>query len=296
MRWEDTVACRCRYGNQAGEIFKDAEIIWEDSMDDYQGYATILAQMPDGRILPEKLESNWPSDYLSYTLTLGIWGSRSKDFWNQSWHQISRSGYNLVLQVNFPQSHNRKYQQFVKPADWHPFRYEHHPINKRGKHTLGWARIDVDLENDQALIEEVQNDWLRDAARMKKHLARYAKNLRLHTGRFYYGMDGTYLQLKRYLEHVLKPYITNWEETVLYAAIWFIRTELGIRKIFYHTYESGTRIKKICGKPPRSIYTSLPRKFCFKLTDECPEFLYHKLNPRIQRKQRKGYKFHVLEL
>ena len=49
MKWTDTVASNCRYGSIAERLFKDAEIIWEDSDDDYQGYATVLAQMADGR-------------------------------------------------------------------------------------------------------------------------------------------------------------------------------------------------------------------------------------------------------
>jgi hypothetical protein len=48
MRWEDTVASTCRYGDVAGRIFKDAEIIWEHSEADYQGFASVLAAMPDG--------------------------------------------------------------------------------------------------------------------------------------------------------------------------------------------------------------------------------------------------------
>lgn len=47
--WNETIASRCRYGDVAGQIFGDAEIIWEESEDDYQGSANILAHMPDGR-------------------------------------------------------------------------------------------------------------------------------------------------------------------------------------------------------------------------------------------------------
>jgi hypothetical protein len=48
MRWEATVASSCRYGDVAGRIFRDAEIIWENSESDYQGFANVLAHMPDG--------------------------------------------------------------------------------------------------------------------------------------------------------------------------------------------------------------------------------------------------------
>ena len=51
MRWDETVASRCRYGDEAGAIFGDAEILWECSTDDYQGSANLLARMPDGRFV-----------------------------------------------------------------------------------------------------------------------------------------------------------------------------------------------------------------------------------------------------
>jgi len=43
MRWEDTEAAECRYGDIAGEIWGDWEIIWENSEADYQGSASFIA-------------------------------------------------------------------------------------------------------------------------------------------------------------------------------------------------------------------------------------------------------------
>ena len=48
MKWSETIASKCRYGHIAGRIFGDAEIIYEESEDDYQGQAFVLASMPDG--------------------------------------------------------------------------------------------------------------------------------------------------------------------------------------------------------------------------------------------------------
>jgi hypothetical protein len=47
MNWNESVASRCRYGDVAERIWKDWEIVWEDSQDDYQGHATILAKKGD---------------------------------------------------------------------------------------------------------------------------------------------------------------------------------------------------------------------------------------------------------
>jgi hypothetical protein len=44
MRWDETTASKCRYGERAGKIWGDWEIIWEDSEADYQGHASFIAQ------------------------------------------------------------------------------------------------------------------------------------------------------------------------------------------------------------------------------------------------------------
>lgn len=48
MLWHETIASRCRYGDIAGRIFGDAEIVCERSEDDYQGCAKVLARLRNG--------------------------------------------------------------------------------------------------------------------------------------------------------------------------------------------------------------------------------------------------------
>ena len=47
MKWNDTVASGCRYGEIASALFQGSEVIWEDSYDDYQGHAKVLVEMRD---------------------------------------------------------------------------------------------------------------------------------------------------------------------------------------------------------------------------------------------------------
>jgi hypothetical protein len=47
MKWYETTASNCRYGDVAECVFGDAEIIWEHSEDSFQGSANILAYFPD---------------------------------------------------------------------------------------------------------------------------------------------------------------------------------------------------------------------------------------------------------
>lgn len=51
MKWADTVASSARYGDVAGRIFGDAEIIWEASTNDYQGSCDVLALLPTGEFV-----------------------------------------------------------------------------------------------------------------------------------------------------------------------------------------------------------------------------------------------------
>ncbi len=48
MKYSETVAYKCRYGNVAERLFGMADIIWDDSVDGWQGSAAVLAYMPDG--------------------------------------------------------------------------------------------------------------------------------------------------------------------------------------------------------------------------------------------------------
>ena len=49
MKWNETIASKCRYGDVAQNIWGIAEILWEKSEADYQGSASFVAKMPDGR-------------------------------------------------------------------------------------------------------------------------------------------------------------------------------------------------------------------------------------------------------
>lgn len=50
MHIKNTTAARCRYGEEAAEAFKDAEVLWEDAEDDYQGHAAMVGRLPDSRL------------------------------------------------------------------------------------------------------------------------------------------------------------------------------------------------------------------------------------------------------
>lgn len=241
-----------------------------------QSVKKMLEKKGDGTVTPALLSSDWPRNYECYLLTLGVWGKGKRRIARHD--QMTRCGYNLVLQLNFSQKHNRPYHKLVQPVERHPFENPRHPIAGAGYHTLAWSRLDINPDAGEALIEEVQNDWIRDALWMKKRaewfLARQSGKAWADT---YYsrGLGCQPQDIIRYVDSVLSDHIGLWDEAMLAATIWFLREELGIRKMYYHTFESGIKLKKMDASygPPKSLYSSLPRRFCFEKTDCVPDWI-----------------------
>lgn len=205
-----------------------------------------------------------------FVLTLGLWGGEKRKEW--SWKQTSRFGYNLVLQMNFSSEHDAQYAKLQ--TEENPFAMYCHPTSKK-RNTMAWARIDLDLQSNSALIEEIQNDWLREVNDFEKGVARRLKAGSAPEGDAQiWNVNCSLKTAQQYCRFVRERYSPIWDEAMLWATISFLREEIGIRHIFYHSAESGKILKRIkYGQPPRSLYTDLPRRFCFVPTREVPEFL-----------------------
>lgn len=227
----------------------------------------ILATLGSGKIYKEDLKKWWPDKPEAFRLTLGTWPNLD-DKPDLSWDQITRSGYNIVLQLNFSSAHKRRLKELV--PDWNrPLRWSRHPTSRGyDELTLAWSRIDLDFDRGEALIEEIQSDWIRDAKYMStywnsEHKEAWAK----------------------YCENVLKPETKKWSETMLTAALWFIFNELGLKRVFYHTFDTGSKMKNIDSRhPPKSLYTDLPDKFCFELTHNGPGFIRDSGDKKLWKK------------
>lgn len=245
-----------------------------------QGRFRPLLQKPDvRRILGERggrgadwglLDSYFPAATENYNLTLGVWGSERGSRWNQT----TRPGFNIVVQLNFPPAHARAYRRYVEPREEGPFESEWHPINQNGDHTLAWSRLDIDLEHGEALIEEIQSDWVRDASLAADEALASLIEGELKPPRWLGNVGCDALQLFRYVEHVLARHRRIWDQAVLAASLWLLREYLGIRDIYMHTHESGCVLKRLDGcRPPRSLYERVPRTFCFERVVGLPKFL-----------------------
>ncbi|MEM6819121.1 MAG: hypothetical protein AAF578_10070 [Pseudomonadota bacterium] len=222
---------------------------------------------------------------ICYSLTLDIWGSD-----HSQWMQTTRRGFSLVLQLNFPREHNRIYRSLIDPEGKLPSYFDNHPVALARNITIAWSRMDVDLDNAEVLIEEIQSDWMRCWASARQRVKRVGSTL--WVGDIVVRKEDAI----RYCDIELSQH-THWPEIMLSASIWFIRNELGIRRVFYHTHESGAALKRTgFSKPPRSLYTQLPAKFCFRVTDDRPAFMQGRIRTNCSKKVVAASKFQLLEL
>lgn len=246
----------------------------------------VLATSGDGVLRPLALEAAWPHRFETYLMTVGTWNAQDR-FWGQA----SRPGVNLVLQLNFSTKHNERFRELLQSDDLRWFQSWGHPIAAEPFCTMAWARLDIDLGTGVALIEEIQNDWIRYALAARRRTAHQEhqsgdENLREHARR-----------LRRYVDSELRRHEALWDEAMLAATLVFLRRELGVRTVFYHTPESGKTLKRIKGRaPPRSLYTVLPRRFCFAPCARGPAFLARKAKSHAERRRRAAARFQVLEL
>ncbi len=248
----------------------------------------IIAKRGDAVVSSTDFYSYWPHEYQTYRVTFGHWGDDSTKGWvHDDYSQTSRAGKNLVLQLNFNSSHNRAYKSLIDPDGKYPFEGFGHPINGRKERTLAWARIDIDLDNSTALIEEIQSDWVRDVQEIKGVLdkVKHRGNARKAAIDKYLSQWGIACGETRFLvyyhEHFI-PQAAFWPETILFAAVKFLTGNLGLSRIYLHTYDTGLLIKGMKGAhPPRSLYTQLPKKFCFTTTRKPPNFLEESIFRRI---------------
>lgn len=232
-----------------------------------------------------------------FSLTLATWGKEG----GSEWDQTSRNRANLVLQLNFPGDHDVEYLRRVQPSDNEVFAYDGHPINSKGRNTLAWARIDVDLDTGEALIEEIQTDWIREAFEAHDDIQDFLDKGNVTRAQDYVGDwisdTATPESVLSYVNEVLAPYATNWAEAMMTAALWFIRYELGITQVYYHTWEGGSALKSIEGTPPpRSLYTDLPRRFCFNKTRVPPKLMMEDRRLRRKIHRLKNPEWHSLQL
>lgn len=241
-----------------------------------------LATVPSGRLEAQWLWHTWDEPTECYRLTLSQWGEAKAC---DSWTQTSRPGFNLVLCVNFSSRHNTAYRRCLGPRSDHPFVSHFVPDEQHRELTMAWVRLDIDLDGGEAIIEEVQSDWVREVLQAHRDLNREGLKLEDEVPSYVGLGECRVRQFERYVREGIGPHRRTWSEVALAAGIWFLRDVLGVRRIYYHTFESCLVQKDMRGwHPPRSIYTDLPRQFRFELTTEPPRLLVNCRDRRVRKR------------
>jgi len=75
----------------------------------------VLENLGGGRLTKWDLLTGWSHKLEAYRLTLGTWPDLDEKS-NYNWDQLTRRGWNLVLQLNFSVTHNRELKETV--PDW----------------------------------------------------------------------------------------------------------------------------------------------------------------------------------
>jgi len=123
---------------------------------------SVLSSWGQGLVRIDDLNTLWDEPYETYVLTLDTWGGPR--YWR--WEQLSRPGGNLVLQMNFCNRHDQALQHcgFTDPSDFNAWG---HPVSKQ-RCTLAWARIDLDLDTGEALVEEMTDIYDEDVLTIER--------------------------------------------------------------------------------------------------------------------------------
>ncbi len=248
---------------------------------------SVIAEKGDGVLSVRDLQSVCSENLEIYTLTLGLWPDAVDKYWH--WNQTSRKGTNLVLQLNFTGLHDQALREALGSDKADPFTCDAHPVSSRGHNTLAWSRIDLDWERGEALVEELQTDWIRFGSfyyqQALDHLSGARSGARVRYGSHNLDARG----LKDYCENVLSRHAQWWADAMLTATIWFIVEEIGIREIWMHDFRTGSRLKKITDRhPPRSLYTDLPKRFCFERRSTLPAMLEGALPKKLKASAKAG--------
>ena len=215
---------------------------------------------------PADLDLLWPDETETYRLTAGLY---------DGWMQTSRKGkdaWNIVLQINLNENDARIMERKFPDRTDDPFEYRWHPVHEGRHRTLAWARIDLDWSSGEALIEEIQNDRLREVGESVAYIRRQGLKTVWLNGQH---VDAAFVL--DYWDKRLRLSRQWWDEAMLSAAVGFIVNELGLRRIYYHSPISGAKLKGDgAAKAPTSLYTDLPKRFCFEKTNDLPTFLKRK--------------------
>lgn len=246
-----------------------------------------IARAGDGKLTPEFFLYNSPNPTDLYVVTLGKWGNERK-YWGRGWEQMARPGFNLVVQLNLSGKHletmrrvDQELVDYVTPC------WTDHPVRLDGAITASWSRIDMDVSAGVALIEEIQSDWVRETQALRKEVRALSNREDLNRAVINRKRGWPRRRWLKYLEgEDFRRIEKNWAEATLEASCQFLRREIGITDIYLYDFDTGCRFKDMRERdwqPPRSLYTSLPKRYGMERVEEVPAFLFKKRDRHLRK-------------
>lgn len=129
---------------------------------------------------------------------------------------------------------------------------------------IGWARVEIDPNNEYLLVDEIQSDHSNGSHRLKNDKgADDVKQVRVALKNTYKLDDESFDKVLQQYNDILKDF-----PNIATQAITKFAQQNKIKKIYWHTYESGKALKN--NQPPRSLYDKTPRENFFAPTEEKP--------------------------
>jgi hypothetical protein len=186
----------------------------------------------------------------------GIQRSRKKDLFQ--WVALVQFGPKLEKEISALYGGKYlldAYNRYNQDQDSHP----------TGYHTLGWIRFDFDPTESWLLVDEIQSDWYNFCVNNDEGREAIVKGLKKEDKEDKEKVDEVCKKLSKAIDHV-------WPDVAVHAITSISKTN-EVKKIYWHTFEGGLKLKGIgsTGKqPPKSAYTSVPKKHFFKVTPDNP--------------------------
>ncbi len=136
-----------------------------------------------------------------------------------------------------------------------------HPYSKD---QVGWARLELDPNKEFILIDEIQCDHQNAAFKLKQasEHSDLGKVRALLKNKYKLDDDQFNLMLDKY-----SSLMKNFPDIATVAITNFAKKN-GYKKLFWHEYESGKKLKG--NAPPKSLYEKIPKEQFFSPTNEKP--------------------------
>lgn len=145
------------------------------------------------------------------------------------------------------------------------------------KNQIGWARVELDPNKEYILVDEIQSDHSNAVFKIQKN--RYQEDI----AKIRSALIKKYNLTDEGLNKLLDEYsdlLKDFPNIASQAVSKFAQAN-NFKKIYWHTYESGRKLKD--NKPPKSLYTGVPKENFFTPSQDKPfglegEFLEREAN------------------